>query len=93
MDLVVPVAAYYLLRAASVSPLLALVVSAVPSMIFLAYQAIRRGKIDALGLFVVILLAVGVVISLFTGNPALPARKEWCKRQIRDVTTRSNFHP
>jgi hypothetical protein len=78
MDLVVPVGAYYLLRAADVAPLLALIFAGLPTAVFLIGQAVRRRRIDALGVFVLILLTAGVIVSLVTGSPRfLLAKGGW----------------
>lgn len=69
MDLVVPVAVYYLLRALGLDPLWALVLAGVPTVVFLAGQALRRGRIDALGVFVLVLVVACVGVSLVTGSP------------------------
>lgn len=78
MDLVVPVLGYYLLRAFGVEPVLALVIAALPTAIFLIGKAIVNRKFDALGLFVLVLLIVGVGVSFITGSPRfLLAKSGW----------------
>jgi hypothetical protein len=78
MDLVVPVGAYYLLRALDVAPLTALILAGLPTTVFLLGQAVRKRRIDALGVFVLILLAAGVAVSLVTGSPRfLLAKGGW----------------
>lgn len=69
MDLVVPVAVYYLLRAAGLDPLPALILAGVPTVVFLIAQAIRRRKVDALGVFVLVLVVACIAVSLVTGSP------------------------
>lgn len=78
MDLIVPVAAYYALRAFGVGPLTAVILAGVPTAVFLLHQMRRRGRVDALGLFVLVLLAVGVGVSFVTGSPRfLLAKTGW----------------
>lgn len=78
MDVVVPVALYYLLRAAGASPVLAMIIAIVPTGVYLAARAIKRRKIDALGIFVLVLLVVGVLVSLISGSPRfLLAKSGW----------------
>lgn len=69
MDLVVPVAVYYVLRAAGLDPLPALVLAGAPTVVFLIAQAIRRRKVDALGVFVLVLVVACIAVSLVTGSP------------------------
>lgn len=69
MDLVVPVAVYYLLRAAGLEPLPALALAGAPTVAFLVAQTIRRRRIDALGVFVLALVVACIAVSLVTGSP------------------------
>lgn len=69
MDLVVPVAAYYLLRLAGLDPLPALILGVVPTLVFLVGQAIHRRRLDALGVFVLVLVVACIAVSLVTGSP------------------------
>lgn len=83
MDLVVPVAGYYLLRAAGVGQLLAMVLAVLPTAVFLLIQVRSGGKIDALGVFVLVLLVVGVAVSFITGSPRfLLAKSGWVTASI-----------
>lgn len=69
MDLVVPVAGYYLLRAAGLTPLLALVLAGAPTVAFLVGQAVKRRRVDALGAFVLVVVLACIAVSLVTGDP------------------------
>ncbi|MEU7891145.1 VC0807 family protein [Microbispora bryophytorum] len=83
LDVVVPVAAYYALRLAGLNAVLSLVFAAVPTAGFLMYQAVRRRRLDALGAFVLALLAVGAATSLLTGSPEfLLAKSGWLTAAI-----------
>lgn len=78
MDLVVPVVGYYLLRAAGLGPVTAVVLAALPTTAFLLQQAVRRRRFDAFGLFVLVLLALGTGVSFLTGSPRfLLAKGGW----------------
>lgn len=69
VDLVLPVALYYLLRLAGLDPLLALILGGVPTMAFLIGQWIHRRKLDAFGAFVLVLVVACIGVSLLTGSP------------------------
>lgn len=78
IDLVVPVAGYYLLRAAGVGQVAALVLAVLPTTAFLVYQSIRRRKVDALGMFVLTLVVASVAVTFITGSPRfLLAKSGW----------------
>lgn len=78
VEIAVPVALYYGLRAAGAGVWLALVAgSAVPALTSLA-QFVARRRVDRLGLTVMIMLAIGAAVSLITGSPrVLLARDGW----------------
>lgn len=76
IDLVVPIAGFYVLRAAGVGLLAALILSSVPTTLFVIYQAIRRRRLDALAVFVLVILAASVGISFLTGSPRFLLAKE-----------------
>lgn len=77
-DLVVPIAGFYVLRAAGVEPLLALILAGAPTTVHFGYRAIRQRKIDALGAFVLVVLAGSVALSFVTGSARfLLAREGW----------------
>ncbi|GAA5201058.1 hypothetical protein GCM10023322_80310 [Rugosimonospora acidiphila] len=67
-DLVVPLAAYYLLRQHGASPLTAGVISGIVPALRTVYVFLRYRKTDALGLFMVSMMVVGTVISVISGN-------------------------
>ncbi|MEV4217360.1 VC0807 family protein [Nonomuraea sp. NPDC049725] len=68
---VVPVAAFYGLRALGVSPWLALMAGAVVPAAVLAHKVIAGGRIDGLDRFTIATLALTGVSSLFSGDPRL----------------------
>lgn len=68
-DSVVPLLAYYALRAAGASVWVALVVPSVLTGAFAIAQWIRRRRIDVLGLFVLTVLVASVAISYVSGSP------------------------
>ncbi|GLY63828.1 VC0807 family protein [Amycolatopsis taiwanensis] len=78
IDLVVPVAGFYVLRAAGAGVVASLVLSSAPTTLFLVYQAIRRRRLDALAVFVLVIMAASVGASFVTGSPRfLLAKDGW----------------
>ncbi|WP_018503198.1 VC0807 family protein [Parafrankia discariae] len=69
VDLVVPVAAYYLLRGVGCAPGPALLLASVPTAVFGLHQIVRHRRVDALAAFVLAVLAGSVLISAITGSP------------------------
>jgi hypothetical protein len=83
MDVVVPLVAYYVLRAFGLDPVPALILAALPTTAFLVYRFIGRHKLDTLGIFILLLLTAGVVVSLWTGSPRfLLAKSGWVTAAI-----------
>lgn len=76
MDLVVPIAGFYVLRAIGLEPVLALILAGVPTAGAIAYRAVRRRKADALGMFVLTILAGSVALTFVTGSPRFLLAKE-----------------
>lgn len=76
MDLVVPVAGYYILRALGLDPVLALMLAGAPTAAAVIYRVIRQRKVDALGIFVLTVLAGSVALSFVTGTPRFLLAKE-----------------
>ncbi|RSN53422.1 hypothetical protein DMH01_37480 [Amycolatopsis sp. WAC 04182] len=69
LEVVVPVAGYYVLRGFGVSALFALALCALPTVLFVLYRAIRWRKIDTLAIFVLTIFAVSAGFSFVTGSP------------------------
>lgn len=69
VELVIPLTAYYGLRAAGVNAWLAMVASAVIIVPILAYGAVRRRHVDALATFTLTMIVAGTVVTLVTGDP------------------------
>jgi intracellular septation protein A len=76
LDLGAPVAAYYLLLAAGVGSVTALVVSAVLPLLTVAYQVARHRRLPKASLFALVMVVVGVVAALWTGSVRLVFAKE-----------------
>ncbi|MBK1787649.1 hypothetical protein JHE00_25260 [Prauserella sp. ASG 168] len=77
-DLVVPIVGFYVLRALGVEPVLALILAGVPTIVHFGYRAIAKRKLDALGIFVLVVLAGSVALSFVTGSARfLLAREGW----------------
>ena len=78
MDLVIPVAGYYVLRAVGLEPVLALILAGVPTVAAIIYRVLRQRKVDALGIFVLTILAGSVALTFVTGSPRfLLAKEAW----------------
>ncbi|UUV27683.1 hypothetical protein NQK81_22885 [Amycolatopsis roodepoortensis] len=69
LEVVVPVAGYYVLRGFGVGALFALALCALPTVLFVLYRAVRWRKIDTLAIFVLTIFAVSVGFSFVTGSP------------------------
>lgn len=69
LEVVVPVAGYYVLRGFGVDALFALALCALPTVLFVLYRAIRWKKIDTLAIFVLSIFAISVGVSFVTGSP------------------------
>jgi len=68
IDLVAPVAIYYLLRAAGASELLAVCIGALAPAGNIVYGLVRGKKVDKLAVFVLVLAAVGIAVSVIGGS-------------------------
>ncbi|GAA1661609.1 VC0807 family protein [Fodinicola feengrottensis] len=78
LDLALPMALYYGLRAAGVSQWWALIAGIVAAVPRAVYQLAKRGKVDLMALFTVSILVFSLVIGLLTGSPrALAVREGW----------------
>ncbi|MFI5612457.1 VC0807 family protein [Amycolatopsis sp. NPDC051903] len=71
VDVGAPVGGYYLLRAFGVVPVWALLLSGLPPALRVLYTALRRRRVDGMGLFVLAIVAVSVVTTLLTGDARL----------------------
>ncbi|OXM57302.1 hypothetical protein CFP71_08875 [Amycolatopsis thailandensis] len=69
LEIVVPLAGYYVLRGLGAGALAALALCALPTVAFVLYRAIRRRSIDTLAIFVLAIFAVSVGVSFVTGSP------------------------
>ena len=78
LDLGLPLAVFYGLRGAGVSQWWALVLSASIPAVMVLVRFLRYRHVDFAALFVLTLLALGLVLSALTGNPrALLVRDAW----------------
>lgn len=71
VDVGAPVGGYYLLRAFGVPSVWALVLSGLPPALRVLHTAVVRRKVDGMGLFVLAIVAVGLVTTLMTGDARL----------------------
>lgn len=69
VDLVLPVALYYGLRAAGVDQLAALLISGLPPAARVAYAFARTRRIDTIGALVLVALLLSATSSLLSGDP------------------------
>ncbi len=70
-DLAAPVGGYYLLRAFDVAPVWALTLSGLPPALRVLYLAVRHRRVDGMGVFVLLIVAVGLATTLLTGDARL----------------------
>ena len=78
LELLLPLAGYYGLRAAGVSTWLALVVGSALAVPWIVYGIIRKRRVDVTAAFTLTLLLVGAVMSAVTGDPrVLLVRDSW----------------
>lgn len=68
IDLVLPVALYYGLRAGGVAQLAALLISGAPPAVRIAFTFARTHRVDAIGALVLAAVALGVIGLLIGGN-------------------------
>ncbi|MGF1429231.1 VC0807 family protein [Kitasatospora sp. LaBMicrA B282] len=77
-ELGMPVGGYYLLVGLGVSQWAALVVSGLLLAPWLVYGMVRRGRVEAMPVFTLVLLVAGALMSLVTGSPrVLLIRDSW----------------
>jgi hypothetical protein len=78
VDVAAPVAAYYVLRAAGVSDVVALVAGAVPPAINAAVTAVRSRRLEPVAMAVLLAMAISLVSATITGDPReLLVRGAW----------------
>lgn len=78
LDVVVPLAAFYLARAAGLNQWLALVIAAIAPIIGIAVTWARTRRLDPTAVFVIAAMALSLLIALFTGDArVLLARESW----------------
>lgn len=75
-DLGIPTAAYYLLRLLGVDPYLAMLGGTVAAGLRLAWVAVRERRLDGIAAFLAALFAVGLVLSLLSGDPRFLLAKD-----------------
>jgi hypothetical protein len=70
-DIAAPVGGYYLLRAFDVAPIWALTLGGAPPALRVLYLAARHRRVDGMGVFVLFVVAIGLLTSLLTGDARL----------------------
>lgn len=68
-DIVLPVGLYYLLRGLDFGELTSLLISGSAPALHTLYSAVRHRRLDAIGIFTVVLLVVSAVASVLTASP------------------------
>jgi hypothetical protein len=69
VDLILPVALYYALRAGDVSQVAALLLAGAPPAVRVSVLFVRTRRLDAIGALVVASVAVGVLSAVIQGDP------------------------
>ncbi|MEU4424466.1 VC0807 family protein [Actinoplanes sp. NPDC024001] len=83
LDVVLPLAIYYVARAIGADPWLAVVVAALSPAANVALTWSRSRRLDPTGVFVIGALVLSLVVALFTGDErALMARESWITAAI-----------
>ncbi|HEY4460957.1 MAG TPA: VC0807 family protein [Pseudonocardiaceae bacterium] len=78
LDVIVPLAGFYLLRGFGIGPLLALLLSGALVLPSVGYSVWQQRKVNMLTIFTVTLLIVGALMSLITGSARLLlVREAW----------------
>jgi hypothetical protein len=71
LDIVVPLVSYYALTSAGLSSFWSLVIGGALTAIVSIVNTIRRGKLDNLGILVIVEIALGLVLDLAVRDPRL----------------------
>jgi hypothetical protein len=69
VDVAMPVAAFYLLRAAGVDPIGALLLSGIPPALRVSVELVRERTLDKLGLVVMVSLALSALCAVSSDDP------------------------
>ncbi|WP_055494907.1 VC0807 family protein [Streptomyces sp. TP-A0356] len=71
LDIIVPLVSYYVLTSVGLSPFWSLLIGGALTTIVSIINTIRRGKIDNLGVLVIVEIALGLVLDLAVRDPRL----------------------
>ncbi|WP_203922953.1 VC0807 family protein [Rugosimonospora africana] len=71
LDIVVPLVSYYVLTSVGLSPFWSLLTGGALTTVVSIVNTIRRGKIDNLGILVIVEIALGLVLDLAVRDPRL----------------------
>jgi intracellular septation protein A len=78
VDVVVPLAVFYLARAAGATQWLALVLAAIAPAAGIAWTWARQRRLDATAVFIIAAMTLSLAVTLFTGDArVLLARESW----------------
>ena len=76
IDIVAPIATYYVLRAFGVGQFLALILSAIPTTLNLLFQIVRKRHLDGMAVFVLVIIGLSLAASFITGSPRFLLAKD-----------------
>jgi hypothetical protein len=71
LDIIIPLVSYYVLTSAGLSSFWALVVGGALTAIVSVLNTVRRGRLDNLGILVIVEIALGLVLDLAVRDPRL----------------------
>ncbi|MDP9843369.1 VC0807 family protein [Streptosporangium lutulentum] len=78
LDVVIPLAVFYLARGAGVNQWLALLLAALAPAAGIGWTWARQRRLDATAVFVIVSMALSLLVAFVTGDArVLPARESW----------------
>ena len=94
VDIGIPLALYYGLKALGASDLTALLVGVIPGLISSAVSLVRNRRTDLLGMAVVVSMVAGTIVAVIGGDARLLlVRNAWISLPFAGITLWSLRHP
>ncbi|MGZ0153180.1 VC0807 family protein [Kribbella sp. WER1] len=94
VDIAIPLALYYGLKALGVSDLTALLAGVIPGLISSAVSLVRTRRTDLVGMAVVVSMVAGTVVAVIGGDARLLlVRNAWISLPFAGITLWSLRHP
>lgn len=94
VDIGIPLALYYGLKALGVSDLTALLVGVIPGLISSAVSLVRNRRTDLVGMAVVVSMVAGAIVAVLGGDARLLlVRNAWISLPFAGITLWSLRHP